>query len=97
MLPDPDDPRAPKFWMNETSGVLRPAIEAYLSGGEMTPDQVGAMRAYLRQWIMSPAWDMNPHGSAELSGLRDGIDSLVNRAQISSWLTKAIDVGIDPL
>jgi hypothetical protein len=27
---------APGYWMNETSGVLRPAIEAYLNHDELT-------------------------------------------------------------
>lgn len=39
----------PGFWMNETSGVLRPAVEAYLRREPMTPNQIAAMRAYLRQ------------------------------------------------
>ncbi|MEI9971101.1 MAG: hypothetical protein WDO73_03055 [Ignavibacteriota bacterium] len=50
------DPRAPKFWMYETSGVLRPAIEAYLHNRPMTVGQIALMRVYLRQWIMSPVW-----------------------------------------
>lgn len=41
----------PGYWMNETSGVLRPAVEAYLNGTEMTPGQIVAMRGYLRQWV----------------------------------------------
>lgn len=83
--------------MNESSGVLRPAIEAYLSGGEMTPAHIAAMRAYLRQWITSPDWDLNPYGSEALAGLRDMIDSLHSRPQIENWLCKALDAGIDPL
>jgi hypothetical protein len=27
---------APGYWMHETSGVLRPVVEAYLHGGPMT-------------------------------------------------------------
>lgn len=95
---DPADPRAPKFWMYEASGQLRPAIEAYLNGKSMTPHQVATMRAYLRQWIMSPVWDQNPHGGQQaIDGLRDMLDSLVSRKQIKRWLDKALDVGIDPL
>lgn len=88
---------APGYWINETSGLLRPAVEAYLSGSEMTPGQIATMRAYLRQWINAPVWDLNPYGSDALDGLRDGIDSLHSRAQIETWLDKALDVGIDPL
>lgn len=48
---------APGYWMDETSGVLRPAVEAYLHGRDMTPEEIVAMRAYLRQWIMATTWN----------------------------------------
>jgi hypothetical protein len=48
----------PGFWMNETTGVLRPAVEAYLNGDPMTGEQIAAMRAkdatdlwIFRQWL----------------------------------------------
>jgi len=88
---------APGYWMNEASGVLRPVVEKYILGGDLDAQEVATMRAYLRQWIMSPAWDMNPHGSDELQGLRDMIDSLHSTAQIHTWLDRALDAGIDPL
>ena len=49
----PENPkiRAPGNWRNETSGALRPAIEAYLQGGPMTEWQITANAAYLRQWV----------------------------------------------
>src|SRR4029079_16075018 len=46
----------PGYWMNEQSGVLRPAIEAYLRHQSKTPIQIATVRAYLRQWIGAPAW-----------------------------------------
>lgn len=92
----------PHYWMNETSGILRPAVEAYLGGEDpMTPAHIAALRAYIRQWIMAPAWDTNPDGSAtgraELAGLRGSVDSLTNRQQFNRWLHRALDLGIDPL
>ena len=53
---DPAHPDAPKFWMWETSGVLRPAIMAYIDGHTLTAAQCATMRAYLRQWVGSPVW-----------------------------------------
>lgn len=47
---------APGYWMHETSGVLRPAVEAYLNQRPMSKKQIAAMRAYLRQWIAAPEW-----------------------------------------
>lgn len=79
------------YWMNETSGVLRPAIEAYLTGGDMKTEHIVAMRAYLRQWING---DFQGWRVAEL---RREVDLLTNRAEITRWLAHAADLGIDPL
>ena len=83
---------APGYWMYEESGVLRPAIEAYLADAVMSDDQIGAMRAYLRQWIQA---DWMP--GAELDKLRSDINALVSREAIEAWLNEAMQQGIDPL
>jgi len=83
---------APGFWPDETSGVLRPAIYAYLRGFELRPEQVAAIRAYFRQWV-----NRGDFRGPEIDGLRDAVDSLHSRAQIETWLRKALDAGIDPL
>lgn len=79
------------YWMNETSGLLRPAVEAYLSGGDMTGEQVAAMRAYLRQWIAGP------YLGPEVEALRARVVGLTSRAAIEAWLATAEDLLIDPL
>lgn len=82
----------PGYWMHETSGILRPAVEAYLRGGPMRDSQIAAMRAYLRQWIVHPVWTGEGVGE-----LRDGIDRLTTRAAIAAWLNDADVLEIDPL
>jgi hypothetical protein len=78
--------------MDETSGVLRPAIEAYLlTGAPLSEDHVLAMRAYLRQW-MTGAWQ-----GPNIDLLRATVDSLRTRKDIDSWLEVADREGIDPL
>jgi hypothetical protein len=83
----------PGYWMFETSGVLRPAIEAYLHDEPLTPEQVAALRAYLRQWIDAPHWG----GGDDLEELRRRIDGLTSRTAIHAWLGRAEQLGIDPL
>lgn len=83
----------PGFWMWETSGELRPAVEAYLRHEAMTGEQIAAMRAYLRQWIDAPAWG----GGEAVDDLRAGIDLLTSRKAIRTWLALAEEIGIDPL
>lgn len=85
-------PCLPGYWMNETSGVLRPAVEAYLRHETMTCEQVAAMRAYLRQWIDAPGWT-GPNAQF----LRQSIDDVTSQPAISSWLAIAAEEGIDPL
>lgn len=83
----------PGYWMHETSGVLRPAIEAYLNHQPMTSEQIASMRAYLRQWIENGDW----RGNMALENLRGGIDQLTSRGEIHAWLELANQIGIDPL
>jgi hypothetical protein len=80
------------YWRYETSGLLRRAVEAYLDGGEMTPAQIAAMRAYLRQWIFCPFWK-----GEELDYLRGTVGGLVDREGIARWIDDAIEAGIDPI
>lgn len=82
----------PGYWMHETTGVLRPAIEAYLRHEPMSSEQIAAMRAYLRQWINAAAW----RGPA-IDELRAWIDRLDSREAIRDWLSMANDLWIDPL
>jgi len=79
------------YWMNETSGVLRPAVEAYLNGAEMTPMHIATMRAYLRQWANGP-W-IGPM----IDPLRTRVEEIITRKDIDDWLEMALESGIDPL
>jgi hypothetical protein len=82
----------PGYWMYETSGVLRPAVEAYLAHDELTPAEIAAMRAYLRQWIMAPGFR-----GPGVDELRRRVDELTSRQAIARWLDRAEAEGIDPL
>lgn len=81
---------APGFWFHETSGVLRPAVEDYLFGRDLSAEQIALLRAYLRQWIETPVW-------RRAHELRRRIDSLVDRAAIDRWIADAVKLGLDPL
>jgi hypothetical protein len=81
----------PGFWMHETTGVLRPAIEAYLIGRPITDAQIAAIRAYCRQW-------MEGEFVGEVADeLRATIDGLTSRKALDEWMRKAMLAGIDPL
>ena len=83
---------APGYWMDETTGVLRPAVEAYLHGEPMTAAHLAAMRAYLRQWIAAPVW-----AGDRVELLRATVDDITCRQGLDLWLDAAMKEGIDPL
>ena len=96
-----DGGRLPGYWMYETSGVLRPAVMAYLEDRHLSPEHIAVLRAYCRQWIGGDVWDENPHIDEEerawLAEMRADVEGLTNRAAFKSWFTRAGDAGLDPL
>jgi hypothetical protein len=81
----------PGYWRNETSGVLQPAVVAYLNGTPLDDRQIAALRAYLRQWI---AGDFK---GSMIDVLRSSVEEITTRADIELWLSRADVLGIDPL
>jgi hypothetical protein len=82
----------PDFWMYETSGVLRPAVRAYLKGKPMTAKNIAAIRTYLRLWVFAPEFDGDG-----VEALRQAVDGLASREAIEDWLTLARKEWISPL
>jgi hypothetical protein len=78
-LPPPDSPDAPKYWRQETSGRLEGPIMRYLEGKLMSTEDITLIRLYLRQWIDSPAWLMNPEMD---SGARRALTELRQRVRL---------------
>jgi hypothetical protein len=99
MLLPPDHPQAPKYWMHEVGGKLGPAVERYLGGDPLEPDDVNLIRAYLRQWIDSPVWEDGVEGETRnaLDDLRSKVREIRNSPAVDQWLEYALDLGIDPL
>ena len=91
---------APKYWLFESSGALRPAVEAFLHGRDLTEPQIVLLRAYVRQWIDSPVWDRNPAASPDsverLVQLRADVAAIATREALKAWRLRAIAEGIDP-
>jgi hypothetical protein len=88
----PESGPGPGYWPNEQTGVLVPVVHAYLRGDSLSDEEVAIMRAYLRQWIMSPVW-----AGKGIPELRASIDGINSRKDIKRWLNRAFDLGIDPL
>jgi len=102
MLPLPGSAFAPKYWRDETGGVLASAIYLFLNEPEkLTVGMIAYIRAYFIQWVESPAWDMNPsHDDASRAGLaaiRASARQIRTVKDIRKWIHAALDMGIDPL
>ena len=99
LLP-PDDPRAPKYWMWETTGKLKPAVRAYLAGQRLDPFQIAIMRRYLAQWLASPVWrpgKPDAQGVTPLARLRERADFISTNDDVREVIEAAVDLGADPL
>jgi hypothetical protein len=100
-LPNPASPEAPKYWMYETGGRLAHAIMRLIDGKSLSADDILYIRAYLRQWIDSPAWDLNPaadnESRLELATLRTTARQIKSRQEINEWIAIATKLGMDPL
>ena len=41
----------PRFWMEETTGALADAVETYMNGERLSPEQLDLIKLYLRQYL----------------------------------------------
>jgi hypothetical protein len=89
----PQHPDGPRYWMWESSDVLREAVRAYEDGDDMTPGQIAAMAAYLRQWIATPSLGYQ----SPIQALRLSAATLYTRDAIARWIWRAAGHGLNPL
>jgi hypothetical protein len=80
------------FRMYETTGVLRPAVRAYLKGKSLTTKDIAAIRTYLRVWVFAPEFDGDG-----VEALRQTVDGLDSREAIEDWLATARKEWVSPL
>ena len=93
LLP-PDHPDAPKYWMYEQSGILKPVVMKYLKDTQpLSQPQIQIMRDYLYQWISSPVWG----GGGVLEATRLRVAAIKTQADIDSALNAMVHMGMDPL
>ena len=81
----------PHYWMDEETGELARAVEAYLNRRECA-DQLALVIDYCRYWVEAPCWK----GPA-VESLRRRIRQVRTRQELAAWLADAVAEGIDPL
>lgn len=91
-------PAPPRYWRDETSGVLAAAVWRYLGDHALTPNELRYMREYCMQWGDSPIWELNlAGGTEELAALRASAKEIRTIQQLDKWVHDATDIGLDPL
>lgn len=94
----------PLNWRDEVTGELPAAIGAYLDnridGSRITEREVELVRSYMVHYIGAPCWNqMNEDEelAEELAGLRRDVLTLRTAEDIGRWISRCLDIGIDPL
>jgi hypothetical protein len=87
----------PLYWMDEQSGELKNAINAYLDhqikGAAVTDGQIELIRDFLEYYVNAPCWQ----GEEELAYLRLAVREVRSAKAIAEWIDKAKALGMDPL
>lgn len=84
--------RPPHFWMQETTGVLAEAVEAYLDSEPLTPRSVELIRLYLKQYLERAVLT----GDAKRALLLQRAQTLSNAAAIEEFAEEVAEYGIEP-
>ena len=96
-VPNPDYPypfkvaTPPRFWMEETTGALSAAIDAYLNGERLNALQLDLLKLYLRQFIERAL--LAPEANRKL--LLSKIDKLKTVADIERFADDVSEFGAE--
>ncbi len=84
-----DVEQPPRFWMEETTGVLSQAVDAYMNGERLTPEQINVIKIYLRQFIERAKLS----GAANKRLLLSKIDKLTKVGEIERFADEVSEYG----
>jgi hypothetical protein len=97
-LPNPDYPypfpvvSPPHYWMTEQTGRLASAVEAYINGDALTPDALGLIKQYLRQYLERAVMT----GDAKREQLLDRVAALRTSRDIERFADDLAEIGVEP-
>ena len=84
-----DVEQPPHFWMEETTGVLGDAVDAYMNGERLTPEQINVIKIYLRQFIERAKLS----GAANKRLLLSKVDKLTKVSEIERFADEVSEYG----
>lgn len=81
----------PRFWMEETTGVLNEAVDAYMNGERLSAEQINVIKVYLRQFIERAKLS----GAANKRLLISKIDKLSKVSEIERFADEVSEYGAE--
>ena len=81
----------PRFWMEETTGILNDAVETYMNGEKLSPAQLTAIKVYLRQYVERAMLA----GPANKPKLLQKLDKLKNRIELEHFADEVAEFGAE--
>lgn len=84
-----DVEKPPRFWMEESTGVLHEAVDAYMNGERLSPAQIDVIKIYLRQYIERAKLA----GAANRRLLLSKIDKLKKASDIERFADELSEYG----
>lgn len=96
-VPNPDYPypfkvaAPPRFWMEETTGALSEAVDAYMNGERLSAEHLQRIKLYLRQFIERAM--LTPEANRKL--LLSKIDKLKTTGDIESYADEVSEYGAE--
>lgn len=94
----------PLYWRDEESGILKEAVWAFINhnadNAHPAPSagELSLLRDYLKYYINAPCWNFSDNAfSDELAMLQVGARAIKTNEDICKWLTRSLEIGIDPL
>lgn len=87
-----DVPKAPRFWMEEQTGVLAEAVETYMRGEPLTAAHRALLQLYLRQYLERAILPDDANRSLLLSR----IEKLRTTRDIERFAEELAEWGVEP-
>ena len=81
----------PRFWMEEQTGVLEQAVEAYMAGERLTEKHLAALKIYLKQYIQRAPLA----GDASVPRLVQKIDRIKTTHDVENFADEAAEYGAE--
>jgi hypothetical protein len=83
--------KVPRFWMEEQTGVLEEAVDAYFNGAHLTPRQLAVIKVYLKQFVERAPLA----GDAKVHLLVQQIDRIKTTHDIENFADDAAGFGAE--